>query len=58
MVRKFVNYHGKSFEMWGSREAKYVHFEMAVFLQINDDGIIIIIIVIGGIGGGGSNSSS
>jgi len=32
VVRKFVNYHGESFEMWGRREAKYAHFNMAVFL--------------------------
>jgi len=32
VVRKFVNCHGESFEMWGRRGAKYVHFKMAVFL--------------------------
>jgi hypothetical protein len=32
VVRKFVHYHGESFEMWEGRETKYVHFKMAVLL--------------------------
>jgi hypothetical protein len=32
MVEKVLNYRDESFEVWGSRQTKLFHFEMALFL--------------------------